>query len=157
MVDLDRLLELVRALEREGVDYALFGAVALGLHGLVRATEGVDLFVRATTENVERLKRAFRALWDDPAIDEISAADLGGDYPALRYGPPDERLVIDIVSRLGTAFGWDDLEIVTVDADGVAVRVVSPVTLYRMKRDTVRSKDRMDAQALRRIFDLEED
>ena len=33
--------------------------------------------------------------------------------------------------------------------------VVSPATLYRMKRDTVREKDRMDAAALCRGFDLE--
>jgi|GEM_PF-5194682 len=134
MVDLDRMLELVRALEREGVEYAVFGAVALGLHGLVRATEDVDLFVHATADNVERLKRALHVIWDDPAIEEISARDLAGDYPALRYGPPDERLVIDIVARLGTAFAWEDLEVVTVDVDGEPVRVVSPATLYRMRR-----------------------
>ena len=43
MIDLDRLLALIRALNREGVEYAVIGAVALGLHGLARATEGVDL------------------------------------------------------------------------------------------------------------------
>jgi hypothetical protein len=37
------------------------------------------------------------------------------------------------------------------------VTVVSPETLYRMKKDTVRPKDRMDAEALRRKFNLAED
>lgn len=157
MIDLERLLDLLRALEREGVRYAVFGAVALGLHGLARATEDVDLFVAATPDNVERLKRALRSVWNDPSIDGISADELAGDYPALRYGPPGERLVIDVVSRLGTAFAWEDLDIVTIDAEGVPVRVVSPATLYRMKRDTVRPKDRIDAQALRRTFRLEDD
>ena len=39
----------------------LIGAAAMGFHGVVRATEDLDLFIRATAENVERLKRAFRA------------------------------------------------------------------------------------------------
>ena len=46
MIDLDSLLALVRALNREGVEYAVVGTVALGLHGLARATEDLDLFVR---------------------------------------------------------------------------------------------------------------
>jgi hypothetical protein len=57
----------------------------------------------------------------------------------------------------GPSFGWEDLEVVTVDADGEPVRVVSPSTLYHMKRDTVRPKDRIDAEALRPSFDLEDD
>jgi hypothetical protein len=55
----------------------------------VRATEDLDIFIRATPENVERLKRAFRAAYGgDPSGDEISAVDLLGDYPAVRYYPP---------------------------------------------------------------------
>jgi hypothetical protein len=34
------------------------------------------------------------------------------------------------------------------------VNVVSPSTLYRMKKDTVRAKDRADAEMLRRRFRL---
>ena len=33
-------------------------ATAMGIHGLVRATEDVDLLIRATGENVARLKQA---------------------------------------------------------------------------------------------------
>jgi hypothetical protein len=35
--------------------------------------------------------------------------------------------------------------------------VVTPRTLYTMKKDTVRPKDRMDAEALRRQFNLKGD
>ena len=49
----------------------------------VRATEDLDFFIRATAENVERLKRAFQQVYsDDPNIDDISADDLLGEYPA---------------------------------------------------------------------------
>ena len=69
MIDLDRLLALVRALNREGVDYVVVGAVALGLHGLARATRDLDLFVRPTPDNVVRLKCALSAVWSDPDIE----------------------------------------------------------------------------------------
>ena len=38
-----------------------------------------------------------------------------------------------------------------------AVSVVSPRTLYRMKRNTVRLKDRADAELLKRRFGLNEE
>ena len=155
-MDFDKVLALFRALNVESVEYIVFGALALNAHGIVRATVDVDLFVRPTADNVERLKRALREVWKDPQIDEITARDLAGDYPAIQYGPPDEQLTIDLVARLGDAFAFDDLESQIVELEGVPVRVVTPSMLYRMKRDTVRAKDRADAEALGLKFDLEE-
>jgi hypothetical protein len=87
-VDRDEMLRVLRAFEAEGLEYVLIGATAMGFHGIVRATEDVDLFIRATTDNVLRLKRAFRTAYsDDPNVDEIRAEDLLGEYPAVRYTP----------------------------------------------------------------------
>lgn len=83
------MLRVFHAFDREVLDHVLVGAAAMGFHGVVRATEGLDLFIRPTADNVERLKRAFRAAYaDDPNIDEIRSGDLLGDYPAVRYYPP---------------------------------------------------------------------
>ena len=153
-MDFERFLDLLRALAREEVDYVLIGGVALNLHGIVRATEDVDLFIRPTEDNVGRLKRALRSLWNDPEIDQISVTDLAGDYPTIRYGSPDETLLIDLLARLGSAFGFDDLEIQTAMVEGVPVRLATPATLYRMKKDTVRPIDHADATALREKFRL---
>ena len=135
----------------------MFGAVALGIHGLARATEDLDLFVAPDRENIERLKEALRGVFHDPHIEEISADDLLGDYPAVQYVPPDGAFHLDILTRLGEAFRWSDLEIERVPFEGLTVSVVSPRTLYRMKRDTVRTKDRADAEMLRRRFGLGDD
>lgn len=153
---LDDVLAVVRALEREGVRYAVFGALALAAHGLDRATRDLDLFLAADEDNVARLRRALSSVFDDSSIDEITAGDLRGDYPAIQYGPPDVDYTIDIVSRLGEAFTFDDLEVVDVAVGEDRMKVVSPATLYRMKRNTVRLRDRDDAERLRRLFDLEE-
>lgn len=156
VMDFDDFLRLLRALEEHRVDYVLVGAAALSMHGLVRATEDIDLFVRPEAQNVERLRRALRSVWGDPDIEQISAQDLTGDYPTIRYVPPGGTPVIDLISRLGTELRFEDLEVETVVLEGVQVRVATPRTLYRMKKDTVRLIDRADAQALREKFKLDE-
>jgi hypothetical protein len=157
MLDMPKLLALVDAMNREGVEYITFGAVALVAHGLMRVTEDADFFIAPTVENVDRLKRALRSVWNDPHIDEITADDLLGDYPAVRYGPPDDDFTMDFLTRLGEVFHFDNLESETVEMNGISIRVVTPRMLYRMKKDTVRHKDRVDADALRRKFNLTED
>jgi hypothetical protein len=155
-MDEDRLRAVFRALHAEGVEYAVFGAVALGLHGLARTTADLDLFLRPDEGNVERLKAAFRTVFDDPSIEEIAASDLCGEYPAVRYVPP-QGFGLDLVTRLGEAFGWEDLEVEVKSFDGIPVRVVTPRTLWRMKRNTVRPTDRYDAEVLAERFALRED
>ena len=150
-----RLLAVLRALGEHGVKYAVFGAVALGLHGLPRTTADLDLFVEPTEDNIERLKTALRTVYTDPCIDEISASDLCGDYPAVRYGPP-EGFGLDIVTRLGEAFAFADLDVETKRFEGVEVRVVTPRQLWEMKRGTVRPIDHADAAALAARFGLAE-
>jgi len=156
-MDLDRILAFLRALGDEGVEYVLVGGAALNFHGLIRATEDVDIFVRAEPDNVARLRRALSSVWDDPEIQQIHAEDLAGSYPTIRYGPPGEDLVIDVIARLGSAFDFDDLQSQTLTIEGVPVHVATPATLYRMKRESIRPIDRADAAALKEKFGLEED
>jgi len=152
------MLRVLRAFEHEGLEYVLIGAAAMGFHGVVRATEDLDLFIRATRENVDRLKRAFRAAYaDDASIDEIRPEDLLGDYPAVRYYPPSGDLYFDVMTRLGEVASFETIPAETKEVDGINVRIATPAALYRLKRDTVRPLDRQDAEALRQRFGLLEE
>ena len=102
------------------------------------------------------MRTALKAVYDDPSIDEISEADLAGDYPAVRYYPPSGDLFLDIVARLGEFARYEDLEVQEIDAGGIKVRVATPRTLHWLKKGTVRDIDRFDAEALREKFGLEE-
>ena len=157
-MDRDELLRVLRAFEAVGLEYVLIGATAMGFHGVIRATEDVDLFVRATPENIDRLRGALRAAYDgDPQIDEITAADLLGDYPAVRYYPPSGDLYFDVMTRLGEAASFDTVDAEVKEVDGIQVRVATPAALYRLKRATVRALDHQDAEALRQRFGLSEE
>jgi len=156
-MDFDTLRDVLAALEHHGVRYVIFGAAALNVHGLARFTEDLDIFVAPDRENVERLKDALRSVFDDPHIDEISSDELQGAYPALQYVPPNGDFHIDILVRLGHAFRFEDLEAARLPFESITVSVATPRTLYRMKRDTVRLKDRADAAWLRERFGLDDD
>jgi acylphosphatase len=154
-MDFDVLKRVLAALEARGVRYAIFGAVALNLHGLVRNTEDLDIFIAPEEANIDRLKQALRDVVSDPEIENISARDLLGEYPAVQYNPPEGSFHIDILTRLGEAFSFNDLEVERVPYQDLTVTVVTPRMLYKMKKDTVRWKDRIDAELLRQTFGLE--
>jgi hypothetical protein len=151
----DTIRALFVALRDENVEYVLVGALAMDVLGIGRLTEDVDLFIRPTPDNVARLRRALRRVWQDPSIDEITAEDLAGDYPAVQYVAPDGT-PIDILARLGEAFAFGELEATVYSYGDVDVKVATPMTLYRMKRDTVRLRDKADAQVLKEKFGLKD-
>jgi hypothetical protein len=157
-MDRDELLRVLRAFQDQDLEYILIGATAMGFHGLVRATEDVDLLIRPTSENVERLRRALRDTYsDDPSVQDIRTEDLLGDYPAVRYYPASGELFFDILTRLGDAASYETVESEIKDVEGVRVRIATPQALYQLKKDTVRPIDRQDAAALRERFKLRDE
>ena len=157
-MDRDELFRALRAFETAGLDYVLIGAAAMAVHGVTRATEDIDLFVRATRENIERLRAAFRAAYaNDPNVEEIRDDDLLGEYPAVRYFPPSGDVYFDVITRLGAAAQFESIEAEVKTISGTRVRVATPAALYRLKKNTVRAIDRQDAAALRERFGLRED
>jgi Nucleotidyl transferase AbiEii toxin, Type IV TA system len=157
-VDRDELMRLLRAFEAEGLDYVIIGATAMGFHGVIRATEDVDLIVRPTAANIERLRRALRAVYgQDESIEEIRDVDLLGEYPSVRYYPPSGDLFLDVMTRLGEAASYESVQSETREVDGVRVHVATPHALYRLKKDTLRPLDRRDAAVLAERFNLKDD
>ena len=137
--------------------YVLIGATALGLHGIVRATEAIDLLVRANPENLARLRKALRGVYPgDASIEEIRDADLLGDYPSVRFYPQSGDLFLDIMARLGDVASYETVEAELMDVDGIRVRLATPRALYRLKKDTLRPLDRRDAAMLAERFQIKE-
>lgn len=156
-MDYEKIRDVLAALERKKVRYTVFGGVALNLHGLARATEDLDVFIAPEVGNIDRLREALHSVFDDPHIDEIDSADLLGEYPAVQYIPPAGGFHIDILTRLGEAYSFEDLTSERLYFDDLEVTVVTPRTLFEMKRDTVRERDRGDAERLSIRFGLGED
>lgn len=151
-MNLTKSLELIRELNNNDVDYVIVGGIALLLHGVVRATEDIDIFIKPAADNIIKIKKALKSVWDDAAIEEISEKDLLGDYPAIRYGPPDDSISVDILTKLGEAVSYNDLKVKIITIEGIKVKVATVKTLINMKNNTVRLQDKADVEALRNLY-----
>lgn len=156
-MDWERVLQFLRALHDWQVEYVLVGAVGMTIHGIVRASRDVDIFVRPEAGNIEKLRGALRQVFpDDSSIEQITVQDLAGEYPAVLYNSPDGSLSIDILSRLGEMFAYESIRFEEKLFEGTPVRVATPQMLYEMKKGTLRLQDRADAEALKQEFSLED-
>jgi deferrochelatase/peroxidase EfeB len=53
--------DILSVFSAEGVEFLLVGAYALAVHGMPRATGDIDLWIRCSPENAERVMRALRS------------------------------------------------------------------------------------------------
>lgn len=143
-------MQVLKALDKESVDYILIGGVAVIFHGMERLTRDIDIFVKMDPKNIEKLRRALHSVFRDPSIEEITSKELH-KYPVIRYGTPN-GFYIDIMVRIGEDIGYDDLEYEIIDYQGIRIKIGTPETLYNLKRDTVRYKDKMDAVFLEELI-----
>ena len=141
--------KLLAALARHQVNYVLVGAMAMAVHGLVRATQDIAIVIQATAEDIAALRQSLHDVFGpDPDIDNIRESDLAGDYPVLQYVSPDSQFGIDIIARLGERFDYQSLEKETVERGAVPIQVASLRALLAMKQGSLRPHDQIDAQAI---------
>src|SRR5580700_3066089 len=57
----DDFKEFLRLLNSNGVEYLLIGGYAVGVHGYVRATNDLDVWINVSSENRLKVERALRA------------------------------------------------------------------------------------------------
>ena len=88
--------------------------------------------------------------FDDTFIEEITIEELN-KYPVIRYGTPN-GFCIDIMARLGKAVSFEDLEYETIVYQGIKIRIGTLETLYELKRNTVRDRDKIDAIFLEELI-----
>lgn len=128
----------------EHVEYLLVGAYALAAHGLPRATGDIDLWVRPSPENAQRV---FRALGFGAPADHFSVADFELSDQILQLGVPPGR--VDVITSIeGVVFdeAWPNR--LTVEVDGLTVPVIGREDLLRNKRAAGRPQDLADVTRL---------
>jgi len=139
---IEKFFQVIEQFEQEKVEYVLIGGLAVVLHGFPRFTQDIDIFVRPTEENVAKIRKALQKLFNDTSIEEITSEELD-KYPVIRYGTP-EGFNIDLIGRIGEAFGFDDMRYQEVVLEGHAVRLATPESLLQLKENTMREIDLPD-------------
>jgi hypothetical protein len=145
----DPLLGLLQRFRAEGVEYVLVGGQAVRLNGYVRATEDIDVLVRATRANGEKIIRALAFLESSRSLDpQWFAPDASGTVENIRVA--DELLIDLLFAANGETYDSVQPYVREIDVDGTAVRVLNIDGLLRTKTD-YREQDILDKQVLRRI------
>jgi hypothetical protein len=138
--------EMLSALSAEHVEYLVVGAYALAAHGLPRATGDLDIWVRATPDNADRVLRALRT-FGAPLLD-LSRDDLLRPDTVFQIGVAPGR--IDLLTGLtGLTFeeAWPSR--VAALVEDRTVSVIGREELLRNKEATGRPQDLADAAWLR--------
>lgn len=96
MSDGDPLLRLLSRLGEEGVEYVLVGGQAVRLNGFLRATEDVDILLKPSRENGERVKRALSFLASSRDLDPGWFEPQGDEVENIRVA---DDLIVDLLDR----------------------------------------------------------
>ncbi len=133
--------DILLAFNEEKVEYLVVGAYALAAHGFVRATGDIDLWIRCSKENAERIIRAL-AKFGAPLFD-LTRDDLMKPGLIFQIGIIPRR--IDILTSIdGVTFedAWGLREVIVVD--DISVQVISRPHLLQNKKKAGRPKDKVD-------------
>lgn len=145
----DPLLKLLARFRDEGVEYVLVGGQAVRLNGYLRATEDIDVLVRATRINGERIIRALNFLASSRELHpEWFVPDPGGQVENIRVA--DDLLVDLLFVANGETYESVQTHVREIEIEGTPVKVLNIEGLLKTKTD-FREKDLLDKQVLIRI------
>ncbi len=148
MIRSDPLLHLLARFAEERVEYVLIGGQAVRLNGFVRATEDVDVLIRAGRENGERIKRAMNFLPSAAELELQWFDPQHGEVENIRVA--DELLVDLLFAANGETYETVQPHIRQIEIDGVTLRVLDIDGLLKTKTD-YREKDLLDKRMLEKI------
>lgn len=144
--------DMLRALLDEKVDFLLVGAYALAAHGYPRATMDIDIWVMPSPDNAKAVLRAVRRF--GAPLHKLTQADLEKEGTVFQIGVAPRRIDI-ITAASGLIFAEACSHAITVEIEGITVRIPSIADLIRNKRASGRTKDLADAEALEELIGSE--
>ena len=137
--------DMLLALSDEKVRFLLVGAYALAAHGYPRATMDIDVWVMPSPENADAVLRALHRF--GAALHNLTREDLQKDGIIFQIGVAPRRIDI-ITTASGLQFESTYRASISVNIEGIEVRIPSIDDLILNKRASGRTKDLADVEAL---------
>ncbi len=137
--------ELLRLLNSWRVEYIIIGGYALAFHGAPRYTGDIDILVKPTLSNAEKIMSVLKEFGFGSVGLEVE--DFQRDSHVVQLGVPPVR--VDILTSIS---GVSIEEAFSNCADGnygdIPVRYIGRELLIRNKRASCRKKDVSDLESL---------
>ncbi|KPL13570.1 hypothetical protein AMJ74_05020 [candidate division WOR_3 bacterium SM1_77] len=153
-----KIEDILRLLEKEHIDYAVIGGVAVVLYGYVRFTKDIDLLIDFSEDNVRSFITVLAALNFQPGvpIDPMDMANEKKREEWMReknvkvitfYNPESQLLQIDVLITKNLA----DMKKIRKKIDGLEISIVDYDELLKMKKETARPTDLIDIEKLEEL------
>jgi hypothetical protein len=136
--------DLLCLLNEHKVDYLIVGGWALGVHGYVRATGDMDIWIGQSDENIRNLLAALNAFGVPEGIDSEFFKESGN---AFRMGNPPLRIEI-ITEASGIDFSASYPNRFLIKADDIEIPFIGYDDLVNNKRASGRLRDLADLEGL---------
>jgi predicted nucleotidyltransferase len=150
------LTRLIRALDREKLDYALVGGVAVALHGAVRGTVDVDLVLKLNRRDFLTAERVFQNLGLQSKL-PVTAAEVfdfrleyikNRNLTAWSFTNPQNPLeIVDVI----ITHDLNQMKKRIIPFEGLKIKILALDDLIKMKSGTGRKQDQEDIKALKFI------
>jgi hypothetical protein len=138
--------EFLECLNAAGVEYLLIGGHAVAFHGYPRVTSDMDVWIRRTPENAERVLDAIQKFFGDEMAG-LTCAQLLDETTVTHFGA--RPFLVEILNRVsGGDFDRAWARRVETVYDGVPVHMIGLVDLRENKRASARIKDLADLAQL---------
>lgn len=138
-------VEILSELSAAGAEFIVVGAHALAALGVPRATGDIDIWVRPTPENANRVLEALRR-FGAPLFD-LTSDDLTRHDTVFQIGLPPARVdILSGISGVEFADAWSRRVLVSIE--DVQVPVLSREDFVANKRAAGRTKDLLDLALL---------
>ena len=142
----DLLIELCEA----QAEFLLVGGWAVILYGHVRATDDMDVFVRPSQKNSERVYAALQAFGAPLQAHAVAPEHFAKEGDAYRFGIA--PLKVEILTKIsGVSFDEALRDSKTFELDGYLIPYIGKAALIANKKSAGRHKDLADVEELERM------
>ena len=148
---------VIRALEKHNIKYALVGGYAVALHGAIRGTVDVDIVIALTKASLEGAESALGNIGLQSRL-PITAEDVyrfrkeyieNRNLVAWSFINPDNPIeVVDILITEDVK----NIKTVTRQAFGMTIRIAAIPDLIKLKKKSGRPQDIEDIRALEKLL-----
>ena len=126
----------------------LVGAYAVAAHGLPRATGDIDLWIKCSEKNAERVWAAIMNF--GAPLANISKQDFTTRGNVVQIGVTPRR--IDILTQItGVEYEEAEQQSITIEIEGIAIPVIGLAHLVQNKSAVGRPQDKADVARLQEL------
>lgn len=146
----DDFRDILVELHDAGAELVVVGGHAVGFHGHPRATKDLDILVRASESNAQKVYRGLARFGAPLETFAVAVADFAAYDGVLQIGVPPLR--IDIITRAaGINFDLAIADGASLEIDGRRIPIIGRAALIANKRAAGRPQDLADVAALEAV------